>query len=87
MLSKLWQRPPRWAPPLKFLATEFVGIMAVPGLPQREDHCLAVEAIAESLGRDISDISLSQGDSRPENIVAGGTFPVEKEFPLSLGFA
>jgi hypothetical protein len=30
-------------------------------LPQREDDCLVVEAIAESLRRDISDISPSQG--------------------------
>ena len=42
-------------------ATGFVGTIAVSGLPQREDHCLVVEAIAESLGCDISDISLSQG--------------------------
>ena len=31
-------------------ATGFVGTIAVSGLPQREDHCLVVEAIAESLG-------------------------------------
>jgi hypothetical protein len=40
----------------------FVGTITVSGLTQREDHCLVVEAIVESLGRDISDISLSQGE-------------------------
>ena len=48
-------------------ATGFAGTIVVSGLPQREDHCLVVEAIAASLRRDIADISLSQGlNSRPE---------------------
>ena len=43
------------------LATGFAGTIAVSGLPQREDHCLVVGSRSRIPGRDISDISLSQG--------------------------
>jgi uncharacterized protein (UPF0303 family) len=36
-----------------------IGTITVSGLPQREDHCLVVENVADFLGRDISDIALA----------------------------
>jgi len=45
--------------PILLRGTGCVGTITVSGLPQREDHCLVVEVLANFLGRDISDISLS----------------------------
>src|SRR3979411_2907856 len=44
--------------PIVLRGTGCVGTITVSGLPQREDHCLVIEAVANFLGRDISDISL-----------------------------
>ena len=45
--------------PILLPHTGFIGTITVSGLPQREDHCLVVETIANFLGRDISDIALA----------------------------
>jgi len=45
--------------PILLPGTGCVGTITVSGLPQREDHCLVVETVADFLGRDISDIALS----------------------------
>jgi uncharacterized protein (UPF0303 family) len=44
--------------PILLAGTGFVGTITVSGLPQREDHCLVVETVAEFLERNISDIAL-----------------------------
>ncbi len=41
--------------PIRVAGTGVVGSVAVSGLPQREDHKLAVDAIAELLGLDLGD--------------------------------
>jgi uncharacterized protein (UPF0303 family) len=45
--------------PILLPGTGCVGTITVSGLPQREDHCLVVENVADFLGRDISDIALA----------------------------
>lgn len=45
--------------PIVLQGTGCVGTITVSGLPQREDHCMVVEAIAHFLRRDIADIMLS----------------------------
>ncbi|HEY5704783.1 MAG TPA: heme-degrading domain-containing protein [Terrimicrobiaceae bacterium] len=45
--------------PILLPRTGCVGTITVSGLPQREDHRLVVETVAEFLGRDISDIVLA----------------------------
>ena len=45
--------------PILLPGTGCVGTITVSGLPQRQDHCLVVETVAEFLGRDISDIALA----------------------------
>jgi uncharacterized protein (UPF0303 family) len=49
--------------PILLKGTGCVGTITVSGLPQREDHCLVVEALAAFLGKDVSDLSLSSGPS------------------------
>ncbi len=41
--------------PILLPGTGCVGTITVSGLPQREDHCLVVQTVADLLGRDISD--------------------------------
>ncbi|MFZ0712553.1 MAG: heme-degrading domain-containing protein [Terrimicrobiaceae bacterium] len=45
--------------PILLPGTGCVGTITVSGLPQRQDHCLVVETVAELLGRDLSDIALA----------------------------
>ena len=45
--------------PILLAGTGCAGTITVSGLPQREDHCLVVETVADFLGRDISDIALA----------------------------
>ena len=45
--------------PILLLHTGFVGTITVSGLPQREDHCLVVQTVADFLERNISDIALA----------------------------
>lgn len=45
--------------PILLPGTGCVGTITVSGLPQRQDHCLVVETVAEFLGRDISDVALA----------------------------
>jgi uncharacterized protein (UPF0303 family) len=45
--------------PILLPGTGCVGTITVSGLPQREDHCLVVETVADFLRRDISDIALA----------------------------
>lgn len=44
--------------PILLQRSGFVGTVTVSGLPQREDHCLVVETVADFLGQNISDIVL-----------------------------
>ncbi len=46
--------------PVRMVGGPIIGCITVSNLPQREDHKLAVEAIAAVLGVDISDITLDQ---------------------------
>jgi uncharacterized protein (UPF0303 family) len=45
--------------PIIVTGTGFIGAVTVSGLPQREDHALVVEVLAEMLGQNISDIALA----------------------------
>jgi uncharacterized protein (UPF0303 family) len=45
--------------PIMVTGTGFVGAVTVSGLPQREDHTLVVDVLAEMLGQDIADITLA----------------------------
>ena len=45
--------------PILLPHTGFLGTITVSGLPQREDHCLVVQTVADFLKRDISDIALA----------------------------
>ncbi len=45
--------------PILLQGTGCVGEITVSGLPQREDHCLVVETLANYLGKDVSDVALS----------------------------
>lgn len=44
--------------PIRIAGSGCVGAVTVSGLPQREDHALVTEALAQFLSRDISDIAL-----------------------------
>jgi len=44
--------------PIIVKGTGCVGAVTVSGLPQRDDHRVVVEAMAEVLGRDLADIAL-----------------------------
>lgn len=46
------------AVPLLVKGAGCIGALTVSGLPQREDHALAMAALAHAQGRDISDIAL-----------------------------
>ncbi|MDE1147560.1 MAG: heme-degrading domain-containing protein [Azospirillaceae bacterium] len=45
--------------PLTVAGTGCVGALTVSGLPQRDDHTLAMAELAHTLGHDISDIALT----------------------------
>jgi uncharacterized protein (UPF0303 family) len=44
--------------PLLLKGTGCIGAVTVSGLPQREDHKMVVDAIAETLGVDLADVAL-----------------------------
>ena len=52
--------------PLNLLGTGCIGTITVSGLPQRQDHELVVEVLAELLGQPFSELALDELDSAAE---------------------
>ncbi|MEO7909984.1 MAG: heme-degrading domain-containing protein [Roseiflexaceae bacterium] len=48
--------------PLNLLGTGCIGTITVSGLPQRQDHELVVEVLAEMLGQSFSELALGELD-------------------------
>ena len=47
--------------PINLLGTGCVGTITVSGLPQRDDHALVVEVLAEFLGHPLEEVALDAG--------------------------
>nr|WP_183142089.1 heme-degrading domain-containing protein [Pseudomonas cichorii] len=46
--------------PLQVECVGFIGVVTVSGLPQRQDHALVVQALAEMCGVELADVALTQ---------------------------
>jgi uncharacterized protein (UPF0303 family) len=46
--------------PIRLEGTGVIGAITVSGLPERDDHCLVVDALCDHLGRDRAALALTR---------------------------